>query len=101
MPFFVVLLALRPVCLAGPIVGHIVSLLLVNVMVVHAPLRKDVLTPGAILPVASIVGARRELGVAILQILGQDPCAGLRDDFKIAKETVLHVLAVFVVETMW
>merc|ERR1712012_1445054 len=56
MPFLV-LHSLRPVCFACAVGGHIEGLNLVDVVVIHAPLGEDILTPSAELPVASVVGA--------------------------------------------
>jgi len=66
MPLLI-LLSLGPVRFARAIGGHIECLDLVHVVVIHAPLGEDILAPCAKLPIATVVCARRERGVALLQ----------------------------------
>merc|ERR1712045_522074 len=72
MPLLVLFLALRPVCFASPICGEVPALGLVHVVVIKAPLHKDVLTPRAELPVATLVGARGEDSMTVLQVCCQN-----------------------------
>merc|ERR1719411_2263429 len=98
MPLLVLLLALRPVRLASPVRAEVQALGLVDVVVVHAPLDKDILTPRAILPIATLVGARGEDSMAILQVRGQNRRRGAAHHLQITKESVLHVTAILEVK---
>merc|ERR550525_1926122 len=91
MPLLVLLLALGPVCFAGPICGEVPALDLVDIVVVKTPLHKDVLTPRAELPVATLVGARGEDSMAILQVCSQNRGRGAGHHLQIAKESILHI----------
>eukprot|EP00493_Phyllostaurus_siculus_P020677 UN21002 len=81
--------------------GHIEGLDLVDVVVIHAPLGEDILTPCAELPVATVVCARCEHAVAILQVLGEHLDCRLADDLQVAEEAVLDAGTILVVEAVW
>merc|ERR1712117_414152 len=100
MPLLVLLLALGPVCFASPICGEVPARGLVNVVVVQTPLHKDVLTPRAELPVATLVGARGEDSMAVLQVCGQNRGRGAAHHLQIAKESVLHIRAILEVNAV-
>merc|ERR1712039_24269 len=100
MPLLVLLLALRSVCFASPIFGEVPALGLVHVVVVQTPLHKDILTPRAELPVATLVGARGEDSMAVLQVCGQNRGRGAAHHLQIAKESVLHIRAILEVNAM-
>merc|ERR1711972_827539 len=51
-------------------------------------------TPWAPLPVATLVGARGEDGMAVLQVCGQNRGRGMAHHLQIAKKTVLHVVTI-------
>merc|ERR1712218_496464 len=99
MPFLI-FHSLGPVCFTRAVGGHIEGLDLVDVVVIHAPLGKDVLAPRAVLPVAAVVRAGREHAVAILQILREHLDCGVADDLQMAEEAVLDVGTVLVVEAV-
>merc|ERR1712001_704256 len=62
MPFLI-LHSLGPVCFARAICGHIEGLILVDVVVIHTPLREDILAPRAKFPIATGVRTWREYSV--------------------------------------
>merc|ERR1739846_292006 len=100
MPLLVLLLAFWAICCASTIQGHVESLHLVHVVLVHATLRKDVLSPSAILPVAAVIGARTIGLVAVLQVLGQHIDRFVAHDLQVSEEAVLHILAILEVDAM-
>merc|ERR1712051_802177 len=101
MPVGIGLLALGPVGFACAVCGNIKGLNLVHIVVVHAPLSKDVLAPWAELPIAAVVGARAELRIAILQILRQYLHGSVCHDLEVTEKTQLDIGAILVVEPMW
>merc|ERR1712051_975272 len=101
MPFLIFLLAFGPVGFACAVCGNIEGLNLVHIVVVHAPLGKDVLAPWAKLPIAAVVGARAELRIAILQILCQYLHRSVCHDLEVTEKTELDIGAILVVEPMW
>merc|ERR1739846_16185 len=100
MPLLVLLLAFWAICCASTIQGHVESLHLVHVVLVHATLRKDVLSPSSILPVAAVIGARTIGSMAVLQVLGQHIHRFVAHDLQVSEEAVLHVFAVLEVDAM-
>merc|ERR1712117_210059 len=100
MPLLILFLAPRPFCFASPICGEVPALGLVHVMVIKAPLHKNVLTPRAVLPVATLVGARGEDSMTVLQVCGQNRGCGAAHHLQISKESVLHVGAILEVNAV-
>merc|ERR1719270_2708178 len=100
IPFLVLLLSCGPVRFARTIGGHVECLDLVDVVVIHAPLGEDILAPGAPLPIAAIVCAGCEHGVALLQVPREHFNCPLGDDLQVAEEAVLDVRTVLVVEAV-
>merc|ERR1719512_177912 len=100
IPLLILLLSLGPVRCARAIRGHIEGLDLVDVVVIHAPLGEYVLAPRAEFPIASVVCAGREHGVALLQVGREHFDSRLADDLQVAKETVLDVRTILVVEAV-
>merc|ERR1712027_127273 len=100
MPLLVIFLARRPVSLARTIRRDMESLHFVHIMVVHASLREDVLTPSTPLPVATIVGAWGKHSMAILQIGCKNRDRRLTNALQIAEEAVLHILTILVVDAV-
>merc|ERR1712051_98680 len=101
MPVGICLLALGPVGFACAVCGNIEGLNLVHIVVVHAPLSKDVLAPWAELPIAAVVGARAELRIAILQILRQYLHSSVCNNLEVTEKPHLDIGAILVVEPMW
>merc|ERR550525_2091037 len=100
MPLLVLLLALGPVCFASSICGEVPARGIVNIVVLRTPLHKDVLTPRAELPVATLVGARGEDSMAVLQVCRQNRGRGAAHHLQIAEESVLHIRAILEVNAV-
>merc|ERR1739836_300301 len=100
MPLLV-FLSLGPVRFACAIGGHIEGLDLVDIVMIHAPLGEDILAPRAELPIAAVVRAWREHGVALLQVVREHSDCRLADDLQVAEETILDVRTILVVEAVW
>merc|ERR1719276_275266 len=88
------------VSLASTVSGQVESLYLVHIVVVHAPLRKHVFAPSSELPIASIICAGGEHGVAILKVGCEDRSGGFGHHFQVAEEAVLYILAVLEVDSV-
>merc|ERR1719491_1041759 len=101
MPLRIFLLRFRPVSRTSSIRRHIKGLDLVHIMMVHAPLCEDILAPCTKLPIATVVGARCKLFMAILQVFRQDLCGRVAYDLEVSKEPILDIRAILVVETVW
>merc|ERR1712051_390122 len=98
MPLLVLLLTLGSVCLASTIRCHVKCFHLVHIVMVHAALGEDILAPSTPLPIASVIGTWSKLSVALLQVRGERSCTLPADDFEVAEETVLDILAILQVE---
>jgi len=101
VPLGVVLFSFWSVCLASTIGCEIKSTNFVYVVMIHASLREHILSPSAVFPITSCVGARSKFNMAILQVLGQNLDSRLCHDFDVTEESILHIGAILIVETVW
>merc|ERR1711963_1054673 len=97
-PLFVLLLAFWPESFAHRVCGEVPNTHLVHAMHVHAPLHEEILPPSLHARIFFLTLPVQGLG-AVLNVRQEGAEALMADDFQVAEESIVHVLAILEIDT--